>query len=130
MNEMKCQGNCKKHTGEVKKVHVKGETKDWGFFYYCDVAIAEDIRNGLIVEQKTVTIEYHTGNNGQEVEHTIEAQVCPNCGSDNIELFYEMYWGGGEKSPYQIKCVDCRICGPEADTIPAAVELWNRITMS
>ena len=82
------------------------------------------------MKPETVTIEYHTGGLGQEVDHAVEAQVCPNCGSDNIELFYEMYWGGGEKSPYQIKCVDCRICGPEADTIPAAVELWTRITMS
>ena len=95
-----------------------------------EIVSVDDCVDGKPVTPKTVTIEYHSGDNGQEVDHTIEAQVCPNCGSDNIELFYEMYWGGGEKSPYQIKCVDCRICGPEADTIPAAVELWNRITMS
>ena len=79
-----------------------------------------------MTKPKTVTIEYHTGDNGQEVDHTIEAQVCPNCGSSNIveEQAAIIGW-----APFYITCGNCNICGPEADTVPAAVELWNRITM-
>ena len=77
------------------------------------------------MKPKTVTIEYHTGDNGQEVEHTIEAQVCPspNCGSSVIDVFDTI-------TVFSIVCDDCGLGGPTADTIPAAVELWNRITMS
>ena len=73
---------------------------------------------------KTVTIEYHTGGNGQEVEHTIEAQVCPNCAASVIQEVW--IWD----AKYCIECTNCGMSSPLADTIPAAVELWNRITMS
>ena len=45
----KCEGSCKEHKGEVKKVHVKSYTVKWGSFYYCDEAIEEDKRRGFSV---------------------------------------------------------------------------------
>lgn len=41
-----CEGSCEEHKGVVKEVYVKG----WGYFYYCEAAIEEDKRNGLIVQ--------------------------------------------------------------------------------
>ena len=40
-----CEGSCENHQGEVKLVHVGG----WGYWAYCDTAIAEDISRGLSV---------------------------------------------------------------------------------
>ena len=84
--------------------------------------ITELLNSKTASTPKTVTIEYHTGG-GQEVDHTIEAQVCPNCGKSNIDVSDNL-------PKWFCMCWDCYLCGPEADTIPAAVELWNRITMS
>jgi len=75
------------------------------------------------MKPKTVTIEYHTGDNGQEVDHTIEVQVCPNCAASVIQEVW--IWD----AKYCIECTNCGMSSPLADTIPAAVELWNRITM-
>jgi hypothetical protein len=48
----KCEGNCKKHTGAVVRVNVTDPRtgKDWGEFWYCYEAIAEDLRRGLNVK--------------------------------------------------------------------------------
>ena len=40
-----CQGACEEHVGEVREVFVQG----WGYFDYCETAIAEDRKRGLIV---------------------------------------------------------------------------------
>ena len=88
-----------------------------------EIVSVDDYVAGKPVTPKTVNIEYHTGGLGQEVEHTIEAQVCPNCGKSNIDVSDNL-------PKWFCMCWDCYLCGPEADTIPAAVELWNRITMS
>lgn len=50
MTALKCDGDCEsyvggEHIGEVQVVNVQG----WGQFYYCESAIKEDIRRGLIV---------------------------------------------------------------------------------
>jgi len=46
-----CDGSCSEHAGKVKLVHVTTKNGfDWGKFYYCDSAIAEDKQRGLIVE--------------------------------------------------------------------------------
>ena len=76
-----------------------------------------------MTKPKTVTIEYHTGGLGQEVDHTIEAQVCPNCGSDFVLCHSIKTWHNS------VECNNCEMCGPRADTVPEAVALWNRITM-
>lgn len=51
--ELKCDGSCEEHIGEVKPVIVWGQswTKDnpWKF-NYCEEAIREDERRGFIVE--------------------------------------------------------------------------------
>lgn len=46
-----CEGGCKTHYGEVKKVRVIDESinKDWGTLSYCESAIAEDINRGFKV---------------------------------------------------------------------------------
>ncbi len=44
-NEVKCEGACKNHIGEVLLVNVKG----WGNFHYCEQAIRTDQTNGLVV---------------------------------------------------------------------------------
>ena len=84
--------------------------------------ITELLNSKTASTPKTVTIEYHTGGNGQEVDHTIEAQVCPNCGSGLLEQFIEWHY-------VKIACGPCGLSSPESNTIPKAVELWNRITM-
>jgi hypothetical protein len=43
-----CDGLCEEHRGECKVVSVRACKVDW-WFSYCDVAIAEDTRRGLIV---------------------------------------------------------------------------------
>lgn len=45
MSNYSCEGSCKEHKGEVKEVYIKG----WGHFHYCEEAIEEDKRRGLIV---------------------------------------------------------------------------------
>ena len=45
-----CEGSCDEHIGDIKRVHVTHKNHDWGEFYYCDAAIAEDIRRGMTVE--------------------------------------------------------------------------------
>lgn len=42
-----CEGSCEEHKGKVKEIYVK----DWGHFYYCEEAIEEDRRRGLIVTE-------------------------------------------------------------------------------
>ena len=44
--ERVCDGACASHDGEVVRVVVAG----WGEFDYCQEAIREDRRRGLIVE--------------------------------------------------------------------------------
>jgi len=39
----KCDGSCRPHSGTPRLVEVEG----WGFFSYCDEAIAEDGRRGI-----------------------------------------------------------------------------------
>ena len=41
-----CDGSCDPHVGPVTLVRVLG----WGEFRYCEAAIEEDRRRGLIVE--------------------------------------------------------------------------------
>ena len=88
-----------------------------------EIVSVDDCVDGKPVMPKTVTIEYHTGG-GQEVDHTIEAQVCPNCAASVIQEVW--IWD----AKYCIECTNCGMSSPLADTVPAAVELWNRITMS
>ena len=45
-----CQGNCCEHDVEVRLVHVTFGYHDWGFWWYCENAIAEDIYRGLSME--------------------------------------------------------------------------------
>jgi len=59
-----CQGKCKEHSGTIKRVRVQDyrTNMDWGYFLYCDTAIGEDTRNGLVVsiinqEQKVRSIK-------------------------------------------------------------------------
>jgi len=42
-----CQGSCEEHIGEPSIVHVGG----WGYFRYCEAAIAEDRRRGLSITE-------------------------------------------------------------------------------
>jgi hypothetical protein len=46
---MECEGNCERHEGRVRCVWVYDSLKDWGPFYYCDVAVQHDIARGLKV---------------------------------------------------------------------------------
>ena len=48
----KCEGECDEHTSEPMQVRVRHKQSgtDWGLFWYCDAAIKEDRRRGLIVE--------------------------------------------------------------------------------
>ena len=50
-NEIKCQGNCKVHRGQILRVEVRDIStgKDWGLFHYCESAIEEDRKRGLTV---------------------------------------------------------------------------------
>jgi len=66
-----------------------------------------------------VEIEYHSGDIGKEVDHITYAQICPNCKSNNIEEAYSIKW--------YISCNDCELSSPVAETVPDAVELWNKI---
>ena len=45
-----CEGNCEKHVGPVQRVHVWDGSHDWGEFWYCLAAIAEDRKRGFTVE--------------------------------------------------------------------------------
>lgn len=45
-----CEGSCEIHVGECKVVLVEG----WGFWSYCDEAIAEDRRRNLNVVVQNV----------------------------------------------------------------------------
>ncbi len=40
-----CDGACEAHTGALRMVFVQG----WGKFLYCDAAVKEDERRGLVV---------------------------------------------------------------------------------
>lgn len=51
----KCHGACERthggHDGPIHRVHVWGSDVDWGEFFYCDNAVAEDRENrGMKVE--------------------------------------------------------------------------------
>ncbi len=49
--EIKCDGGCEIHEGEVKNVTVYGDFCPQGMtFNYCEVAIAEDKDRGFLVE--------------------------------------------------------------------------------
>lgn len=54
---MNCEGSCKHHDGAIERIHVIDEDAghDWGWFWYCQTAIAEDIDRGLVVERATST---------------------------------------------------------------------------
>ena len=43
---MECEGGCEEHIGDVVEVQVI----PWGTFWYCEEAIKEDKRRGLVVE--------------------------------------------------------------------------------
>lgn len=45
MEKHECEGSCSEHIGDVRLVQVDG----WGYFWYCEEAIAEDERRGLCV---------------------------------------------------------------------------------
>lgn len=45
ISQLECEGACDEHLGEIKEVEVTG----WGTFLYCQNAINEDKRRGLIV---------------------------------------------------------------------------------
>jgi len=55
---MTCDGSCETHTGDVVQVHVWSATHNWGEFWYCDTAQAEDQRRGLTVEVVEARGEY------------------------------------------------------------------------
>lgn len=43
-SEMKCEGSCEAHSGDVRRYIIEG----WDCFWdYCDEAFAEDKRRGL-----------------------------------------------------------------------------------
>ena len=48
-----CEGGCEKHHGAVKAFRVRGISSgyDWGYFSYCEGAVAYDLRNGFSVEE-------------------------------------------------------------------------------
>ena len=43
--QLQCDGACEVHTGTPRRVSVQG----WGKFVYCDSAVKEDERRGLVV---------------------------------------------------------------------------------
>lgn len=45
-----CGGSCGEHIGEAVLVRVHYGAHNWGYFYYCKTAIAEDIKRGFTVE--------------------------------------------------------------------------------
>lgn len=51
MKPVCCDGSCEEHRGPVQQVHVVNPTTgtDWGIFNYCQTAIEEDTKRGLIV---------------------------------------------------------------------------------
>jgi len=52
-----CEGNCEQthggHAGPCRVVNVIAPNQTWGFFSYCDNAVAEDELRGFRVEQPT-----------------------------------------------------------------------------
>jgi hypothetical protein len=44
----KCEGSCEEHSGEVREFHVvhKASGWNWGNFWYCDVAVKQDLSTG------------------------------------------------------------------------------------
>jgi len=52
--EMKCEGACEKHVGEIVHVQViSPKGYDWGDFLYCEEAVAEDRRRDFTVRHLT-----------------------------------------------------------------------------
>jgi hypothetical protein len=51
MDRKSCEGACDEHQGIPQLVSVTDgrDGKDWGYFKYCDAAIAEDESRGLVV---------------------------------------------------------------------------------
>lgn len=49
---MKCDGSCGEHVGAIRKVRVWYGCFDWGYFNYCQAAVEEDERRGLIVNEQ------------------------------------------------------------------------------
>jgi hypothetical protein len=49
-----CEGNCEEHVGKVMWVRVMDLSNgtDWGNFYYCQTAIEDDRRDGLLVVEE------------------------------------------------------------------------------
>lgn len=81
-----CEGGCDEHRGEVRRVHVWHGSYDWGWFYYCDEARAEDKRRGMTVN--------------------FENTWCSQCGRD----FGEGEHGFSHCSDHSPKgqCADCK----------------------
>ena len=45
-----CEGSCEEHGEVVGRVHVvHASGYDWGYFWYCSSAIAEDEKRGFVV---------------------------------------------------------------------------------
>ena len=45
-----CEGSCEEHRGDIHCVRVydKEHGIDWGWFSYCEEAVAEDTRRGMV----------------------------------------------------------------------------------
>lgn len=48
-----CEGNCDEHRGDVKCFQVIDgkDNYDWGFYFYCEKAVEEDLRRGFKLEE-------------------------------------------------------------------------------
>ena len=53
----KCDGNCIRHQGEIKRVRVFGPVADWGEFNYCDYAVMVDRQAGFTVVEVVPELE-------------------------------------------------------------------------
>ena len=52
MKSSECDGACKEHVGQIKRVHViDPRGYDWGEFFYCENAIKIDRERGMKVEE-------------------------------------------------------------------------------
>jgi len=50
LDKLNCEGGCEKHFGTIRRVNVSHKGYDWGEFYYCEIAIQEDISRGFEVK--------------------------------------------------------------------------------
>ena len=44
---MNCEGSCEQHSGEVRRIDVWQGAFHWGWFDYCDQAIADNSEMGF-----------------------------------------------------------------------------------